>query len=70
MLTESEHAMLAMAHFSFSAQLAALFAAVLLAYLLSMAYAGSKLSGRLDPSIEVVRFFWQKNTGVNHARVL
>ena len=61
MLTESVHATLAMAHFSFSAQLAALFAAVLLAYLLSMAYAGSKLSGRLDFMVHTLYLLWQSN---------
>jgi L-fucose mutarotase/ribose pyranase (RbsD/FucU family) len=30
----------------------------------------SKLSSALDPSVEVARSFWKKNTGVIHARVL
>ena len=61
MLTESEHAMLAMAHFSFSLQLAALFAAVTVAYLLSMACAVPKLSGRLNIIVHTLYLLWQSN---------
>lgn len=61
MSTESEHAMLAMAHFSLSVQLAALFAAVMLAYLLSMARAGSKLPGRLNVIVHTLYLLWQSN---------